>query len=119
VSFYCYQDVYGTIHDCKFPIGTAPEDVLLVSGRAVRNTQVELASQGKKKEFRGVQKGWPIESFTMGVHPDDRVAAMEDAAAHGVKTEYSPDGNPLLRNPSHARRFRKYAKAHDKDGFFG
>ena len=84
-------------------------DVLLISGRAIRNTQMEFASQGRKKEFRGVSRGWPIESFTMGVNPEDRVTAMEDAAAHGVKTEYNKDGNPIMRNPSHARRFRKYA----------
>jgi hypothetical protein len=116
VSFYDYQDVYGQVHELEFPIGTAPDACYMDSAYVV---QVPFARRAQPKEFRGVSRGWPIESFSMGVHPDDRFAAMEDAAAHGVPTHYNENGNPEMRNMLHQRRFNKYMKAHNKDSFFG
>jgi hypothetical protein len=115
MSRYDYQDVYGALQELEFPIGKAP-DACYVASRYVVRVSFAL---GKRKEFRGSSRGWPIESYSMGVHPCDRFTAMKDAAAHGVPTEYNTDGNPLMRNMMHQRKFNKYMKAHNKDSYFG
>lgn len=114
---YCYVDVYGKTYEFMYPMGEAPEAAYLPTGRIVRVRSLEWR-RSVVREFRGSSRGWPIESFSLGVNPVDRFKAMKDAADHKVPTEYNERGNPILRDPDHARRFRKYLGAHDRDGFF-
>ena len=118
MSTFCYQLPTGEIREEDFPIGTAPARVRFDDG-VTGERCVTAEWRHPTRELRGVTRGWPIESYSMGVHPDDRFTAMKDAAEHGVATEYTKDGNPLMRNMMHQRRFNKYMKAHNKDSFFG
>lgn len=118
MSTFCFQLPSGEIRDEDFPIGTAPARVRFDDGQiGERCVNAEWAP--RQTELRGTTRGWPIESYSMGVHPDDRFTAMQDAADHGVATHYNDDGNPEMRNMSHQRKFNKYMKAHNKDSYFG
>ncbi len=118
MSFYCYQLPSGEIRDEQFPIGTAPCSVRFDDGQTGERC-VNSEWKPCQTELRGVTRGWPIESYSMGVHPDDRFTAMKDAAAHGVATEFNADGNPLMRDMKHQRKFNKYMKAHNRDSYYG
>jgi hypothetical protein len=118
MSTYCFKLSSGEVRTKDFPIGTAPMAVRFDDGEmGQRCIPAEWLS--RPKELRGVTRGWPIESYSMGVHPDDRFTAMKDAAAHGVPTTFNKDGNPLMRDMAHQRKFNKYMKAHNKDSYFG
>jgi hypothetical protein len=118
MSTYCYQLPSGEIREEDFPIGTAPTAVRFGDGEMGERC-VNAEWKRPTRELRGVTRGWPIESFSMGVNPVDRFTAMKDAAAHGVPTEFNKAGNPLMRDMMHQRKFNKYMKAHNKDGYFG
>lgn len=113
MSWFCYEDVYGAVHDMEFPIGSAPEDVMIVSGRAVRTMQGE---HKPKRVLRG--PGWPIKSVACGCHPDDRKEFMEDASSKGVPTVFDEQGNAVFRNPSHQRKYLKAYGMHNKDSYY-
>ncbi len=48
---------------------------------------------------------WPRESMAMAVNPEDVRAAAEYARKHGVPTEYTKTGEPILTSHEHQRRY--------------
>ena len=52
---------------------------------------------------------WPMESYAAGVHPKQIPEMRKFDKKHEVPTEYSPDGDPVFRSPTHRR---KYCEAH-------
>lgn len=61
----------------------------------------------------------PIHSDALAVHPDQIEEAMAMDKAHGVPTEYLPDGRPVLVDRDHRRRLMRSLGVHDNDGGYG
>lgn len=51
--------------------------------------------------------GWPRTSLSMGVHPDQIPEATEHAKKMGVRTDFAPNGQPILTSPAHQKRYAK------------
>ena len=68
---------------------------------------------------RGMKRGYPIKSVALAVHSTQVKEASEDAAKRGVPTEFSPSGEPILRDSSHRRRYLKAYGFHDRNSYNG
>ncbi len=60
--------------------------------------------------FRNTPGNWPMESYAAGVEPCEIPEMMKIDAEHGVPTDYSSEGDPILRSPQHRK---DYCRAHD------
>lgn len=60
---------------------------------------------------------YPIACETLAVHPDQISEAREFDARNGVKTDYRPDGTPIMRDPGHYRKYRKLHGYHFKEAY--
>lgn len=68
----------------------------------------------------GDHPGWPmVAGDSLGVHPKRRQEAIDDAAAKGVPTEFTPSGAPILRDRAHRRAYCRAYGFHDNDGGYG
>lgn len=63
--------------------------------------------------------GWPIVSDALAVHPKRRQEAIDDAVAKGVPTEFTPSGQPILRDRAHRREYCRAYGFHDNNGGYG
>ena len=63
--------------------------------------------------------GWPIVSDALKVHPKRRQEAIDDAIAKHVPTEFTPMGQPILRDRAHRRAYLKAYGFHDNSGGYG
>lgn len=66
--------------------------------------------------------GWPILSEAAGCLPKNMKAEVAALKKHGVPTEYRLAGDglsarPVLRNPTHRRRYLKAMKMYDKKAY--
>lgn len=63
--------------------------------------------------------GWskPVESDALSVHPSQVKEAMERDRAHGVPTEYTPDGRPIIRSYAHKRALMRSLGVHENNCF--
>ena len=52
---------------------------------------------------------WPMASYAAGVHPKQIPEMKKFDREHGVPTDYTEEGDPVLTSPSHRR---KYCQAH-------
>ena len=52
---------------------------------------------------------WPFASYAAGASPSEVPALHEFDMKNGVPTDYSDDGDPIFRSPSHRK---KYCEAH-------
>jgi len=59
--------------------------------------------------------GWPMESDSAGVHPDQVPEAMEHDRKLGVLCNYSNDGNPIFTSKGQKDRFLKAHGLHDRN----
>ncbi len=105
---YCY-----TCEDCgakleqHYPIGKA----------RVRLDCPECGVQsGMRRDFAAEHGGfrhcpgnWPMASDAAGVAPEQVPEFMAFDKAHGVKTEYTPDGRPVFTSAAHRKA---YCEAH-------
>jgi len=53
---------------------------------------------------------WPMASYAAGVHHKQIPEMRKFDAEHEVKTDYTPDGDPLFTGPKHRK---KYCEAHN------
>mgnify|MGYP003480175778 FL=1 len=60
---------------------------------------------------------YPISLESLAVHPTQIAEAREHDARNGVKTDYHPDGRPVMRDAGHYRRYRKLHGVHFKNGY--
>jgi len=111
---YCYKDSKNKIHDRVFPMGAAPEYVLINGGTAVRCRPAEYASQGGQHAST-----WPMTSQALAVHPSQRHEYMDFASKSGVPTHFDPRGRPVFRSRGHRRRYAELVGATDFDGGYG
>lgn len=61
----------------------------------------------------------PIESYAMGVHPSQIQEARAIDEAHGVPTDYTPDGCPILVSQEHRRRYAEAHGFYDRNAGYG
>lgn len=60
---------------------------------------------------------YPLACEALAVHPDQISEAREFDARNGVKTDYRADGTPVMRDPSHYRKYRKLHGFHFKEAY--
>ena len=60
---------------------------------------------------------YPISLESLAVHPTQIAEAREHDARHGVKTDYTPDGRPVMRDAGHYRKYRQLHGVHFKNGY--
>jgi len=59
--------------------------------------------------FRNTPGNWPMVCWAAGGNPEDIPAMRKVDAEHGVPTDYTSDGDPILISPAHKK---KYLRAH-------
>lgn len=62
---------------------------------------------------------WPLVSTAAGIDPEDIPAAKDYLAQHGVRTEFTPAGDPVFRDRRHRYEHCKAVGLVDRDGGFG
>lgn len=69
----------------------------------VAQLQQDARSIRRRLKTAGVQRGakYPYESETMAVDPEEIPKAQAIARAHGINTEYTPTGEPIITSRSH------------------
>jgi hypothetical protein len=107
---YCYINEDGEREQLTFPIGAQPAKVKINGKVARRDYQAEAVGVPPAA-------GWPIECIASGVHADDAGKLKKYLADRGVKTEITPNGNPVYRNASHRRKAFKARGLMDKAAF--
>lgn len=63
--------------------------------------------------------GWPIASEGLGVHPAQIPEMEKFYRDHGVPTQHTPDGRPLMRNRAHRRQVCEARGVIDRNGGYG
>jgi hypothetical protein len=61
----------------------------------------------------------PKLSDALAVHPDQVQEATEHAKRHGVPTEFTQDGRPIIRSRRHQKELIKVYGYRNKDGGYG
>lgn len=63
--------------------------------------------------------GWsqPIESVALGVTTKNIEKAREHDRRHGVPTDYTPEGSPIIRSAAHRRALLKLHRMHDNNSY--
>lgn len=62
---------------------------------------------------------WPMASYAAGVSPEEVPAMMKIDEAAGVKTRYTPDGDPVFESRGHRKKYLKVHGLHDRNGGYG
>jgi hypothetical protein len=62
---------------------------------------------------------WPRYGTFVGVNPDERVAAMEEAKKLGVPTYFNEDGDPYFESRSHENKYLKATGHYHKNAGYG
>ena len=60
---------------------------------------------------------YPIALESLAVAPSQINEAIEFDRQNGVKTDYMPDGRPVVRDPGHYRKYRRLHGMHFKNGY--
>lgn len=111
MPIYCYQDEQGQIHDLSFPVGEAPKETTLDDGTSVKRN---FAAEAKNPP---PGKGWPMECYASGVHPEQAGLLQEQLKDKGVPTDVSKDGNPIYRDARHRKRALKARGMFDRASY--
>ncbi len=74
------------------------------------------AEQGKQ---RSGGHGWPHASYAAGVNPAQAKEAEKYCQEHGVQTDYDGQGDPIMRDRSHRKKFHDMMGLCDLDAGYG
>lgn len=66
-----------------------------------------------------LSKCWPMVSDGLAVDPTQRDEAVADAKAKGVPTEFNAEGQAILTDRGHRKRYMKAYGFHDRNGGYG
>lgn len=58
---------------------------------------------------------WPMASYAIGGHPDDRIRMMKEASDKGVPTEFDREGDAVFTSPRHRQRYCKAMGYYDRN----
>lgn len=61
----------------------------------------------------------PLKSVALAVQPGQVAEAAADAAARGVPTDFTPEGEPILRDRDHKKRYLRAYGMYDRDAGYG
>lgn len=75
---------------------------LAEAGERARKRKQQAVPYFTKNAFRR-----PQPSDALGVHPDQRAEAIQHAKDHGVPTDYTPGGRPIITSVGHQKRLAK------------
>jgi hypothetical protein len=74
----------------------------------------EVCDSVMRRDMQSEQSGrrsrcdtYPYPSDALGVNPSQVQQFMENDRKHGVPTEYTPEGQPIMRDRAHRRRYCK------------
>lgn len=70
----------------------------------------------KKLMHRSGDGGYPYESEAMAVDAEDIPRAREIARAHGLNTEYTPTGEPIITSAGHRLAHMRAFGFYDRNG---
>lgn len=76
--------------------------------------------KGRTSGRRNEVARWPIVSEGLGVAAEDAGTLREHLRKHGCPTDVTPNGNPILTGPEHARRVAQLSSPTgmiNKDGY--
>ena len=62
---------------------------------------------------------WPLISTAAGVSPDEVPEMMEFDKAHGVPTQYTPDGDPIFTSKGHRKKYCSAHGLYDRSAGYG
>lgn len=65
------------------------------------------------KQYHG--NTYPYASTAMGVHPEEVKHRMKFDSDMGVPTVYNDEGDPIMRNKTHRRKFCRAHGVHDRN----
>lgn len=77
------------------------------------------AGKGRAPKHCGLFSQKPKLSDALGVHSSQVEEATESAKKHGVPTEFTPDGRPIIRSRAHQKAYLKAYGFVNKDGGYG
>jgi hypothetical protein len=75
---------------------------------------VNVATTRRKERAK-----WPIISDAMAVNPEHIGKAKAALKEHGVKTDYTPTGEPILRSAAHRKAHAIAMGFYDRNGGYG
>lgn len=68
----------------------------------------------------GPPGGWnkPVKSLSLACKRKDIKKRMALHRKHGVPTDYTPDGEPIIRSTAHQRELMKSLGVHNNDSYY-
>lgn len=66
----------------------------------------------------GKSTGWPMVSRSLYVGPKLVEKAKKEAAQAGIKVDFTPAGEPILKSPKHRRDYLRFRGVVDRDSFY-
>jgi len=74
-----------------------------------------------KADFGKQQFGdiWPYASYAAGVSASEVPAMCKIDRENGVPTEYTPDGDPIMRSKSHRKKYCEAHGLYDRNAGYG
>lgn len=108
--FYDFVNENGESIEREYPIGKAPGFIVVDGCRYERDILGAVMSCNTAvKNWNGVGRNpcstWPRSSTAMGIAAEDVPSAMAHDRKHGVPTEYTREGDPILTSKGHEKRY--------------
>jgi hypothetical protein len=107
---YCFESSRGVVIEQDFAVGQAPRAISVGGVQYFRSYSAEHKSAPP-------QKGWPIECYASGVHPDQAHELRRYFREAGVPTDVTSNGNPVYRDHLHRRKALKCRNIVDRASY--
>ena len=107
---YTSEDGKVTV-DRDYPMGQAPSSFL--EGDAIFFRDFSRARVGA---LAGGTAGWPMNSTSLGCHPNQIEQFTKESREAGIPTDFTPKGDAILSDPSHRARYMKFRGGVDTTG---
>lgn len=108
---YKYDKKLGRMVDATPEADRKICDMLAKDVRKIRRTEGEPMQPAMPK--------WNYASEAMAVDPADIPMAQEILRRHGVSTEYTPTGEPIIRSRAHRKAHAEAMGFYDRSGGYG
>ena len=93
-------------HKQEVSRGMNEDEQLVICEKCSTIMQRDFQTDFGKKSHCG---NWPMASYAAGVNPKQIPEMREFDKEHGVPTDYTSEGDPIMKSPAHRR---KYCEAH-------
>ena len=112
MPMYDYINAAGDRVERFFNIGKAPDEIEIDGEAYWMDLTANIMSAGTSvKSWNGVGRApcgtWPRTSQAMGVADSQVPEMMEYDRKHGVPTDYTKDGDPILTSKGHEKSYMK------------